>query len=88
MCGFGSRTRPDQITFDPFESFGQADQSLERAQEGLGIGLTYVRAVARLHAGEASLEQDDEKGLITAAINLPSADSPGLRRSTEMMNVA
>ena len=77
-----------QITFDPFESFGQADQPLERAQEGLGIGLTYVRAVARLHADEASLEQDDETGLITAAINLPSADSPGLRRSTEMMNVA
>jgi signal transduction histidine kinase len=81
---------PDQapITIDVFESFGQADQSLERAQEGLGIGLTYVRAVAHLHAGEASLEQDDESGLITASINLPSTDSPGLRRSTEIMNVA
>lgn len=77
-----------QVTFDPFKSFGQADQSLERTQEGLGIGLTYVRVVAHLHAGEASLEQNDETGLITAVINLPNADSPGLRRSTEIMNDA
>ncbi len=68
--------------FDPFESFGQADQSYKRAQEGLGIGLAYVRAVARLHAGEVSLERYDETGLITAPINLPSADPPRHRRST------
>lgn len=77
-----------QITCDLFESFGQADQSLGRAHEGLGIGLTYVRAIARLHAGDASLEQHPDTGLITASINLPSAGALGVRRSVEIMNVA
>jgi PAS domain S-box-containing protein len=35
-----------------FELFVQADRSLDRAQGGLGIGLTLVKALVELHAGK------------------------------------
>jgi two-component system CheB/CheR fusion protein len=38
----------DQI----FDLFVQADDSLERSSGGLGVGLTMVRAIAKLHHGE------------------------------------
>jgi PAS domain S-box-containing protein len=34
-----------------FELFAQADQSLDRAQGGLGVGLTVVRKLAEMHGG-------------------------------------
>ena len=37
-----------------FEPFIQADKTLDRAQGGLGIGLTLVRRLAELHGGAAS----------------------------------
>jgi signal transduction histidine kinase/CheY-like chemotaxis protein len=37
-----------------FDLFAQADQSLDRAQGGMGIGLTLVRALTELHGGTAS----------------------------------
>lgn len=55
---------------DPFESFGQSDQRLERSHEGLGVGLTYVRAVSRLHDGAASLRADGDATIAT--ISLPA----------------
>jgi signal transduction histidine kinase/ActR/RegA family two-component response regulator len=39
-----------------FEPFAQGDRSLSRTQGGLGLGLSIVRAIAQLHAGNISVE--------------------------------
>jgi PAS domain S-box-containing protein len=39
-----------------FDLFAQEDRSLDRAQGGLGIGLTLVRSLVHLHSGSVSVE--------------------------------
>ncbi len=55
-----------------FESFYQAQGYMTRNREGLGIGLTLARAIARLHGGEVSLTSELGRGT-TVAVRLPAS---------------
>ncbi len=51
--GIGITPEMQRIIFDLFV---QADQSLDRARGGLGIGLTLVRSLVELHGGRISVQ--------------------------------
>ncbi|HMA08220.1 MAG TPA: ATP-binding protein, partial [Ramlibacter sp.] len=56
--------RDEGVGIDPaflphiFDLFAQADQSLDRAQGGLGIGLTLVKHLVELHGGRVTAHSD------------------------------
>jgi signal transduction histidine kinase/CheY-like chemotaxis protein len=54
-----------------FEPFAQADRTLDRAQGGMGLGLTVVRALAELHGGEVAAASDGPGRGATFTIRLP-----------------
>jgi two-component system CheB/CheR fusion protein len=49
---------PPELLGTVFDLFAQADGSLDRAQGGLGIGLSLVRGLVAMHGGEVSAESD------------------------------
>jgi signal transduction histidine kinase/CheY-like chemotaxis protein len=63
-----------------FDLFAQAETSLDRAQGGMGIGLTLVRSLAQLHGGSASARSDGVgKGSefsVTLPLMKPSHETP------------
>lgn len=59
-----------------FELFTQAPSTLDRAQGGLGIGLTLVRSLVRLHGGTVRAESLGRGEGSTFVVRLPLA-SPG-----------
>lgn len=54
-----------------FDRFYRADSSRTRATEGVGLGLSLAREIARAHGGELSLERSDANGT-TFTLTLPS----------------
>jgi CheY-like chemotaxis protein len=59
-----------------FDLFTQADRSLERAQGGLGIGLTLVRNLVEMHGGAVTAQSDGEGRGSTFVVRLPTAPAP------------
>ncbi|MDB5899970.1 MAG: putative histidine kinase, atypical hybrid [Ramlibacter sp.] len=55
-----------------FELFAQADQSLDRSQGGLGIGLTLVKHLVELHGGRVSATSEGLGKGTTVTICLPA----------------
>ena len=53
--GIGLDTEQQQQIF---ELFNQADNAIERARGGLGIGLTLVRHLVEMHGGQVSVHSD------------------------------
>jgi CheY-like chemotaxis protein len=69
---------PDQLDH-VFEMFYQVDRTIERAHAGLGIGLTLVERLARLHGGEATARSDGIGRGSEFTVRLPLADQPARR---------
>ncbi len=71
-----------------FDLFAQADQSLDRSQGGLGIGLTLVKHLVELHGGQVHAHSDGVGRGTEVTVTLPaelgreapSADQPAQPR--------
>ena len=72
-----------------FDLFAQADQSLDRAQGGLGIGLTLVKHLVELHGGRVAAYSEGVGRGAEIVVTLPAhlagaseapADSPRVRK--------
>jgi signal transduction histidine kinase/ActR/RegA family two-component response regulator len=80
------RVQDNGVGIDPsmrgsvFDLFTQAPMSLERAQGGLGIGLTLVKALVELHEGRVDVESEGLGKGSTFTVRLPLAPGPAYRR--------
>jgi signal transduction histidine kinase len=61
---------PQALLDRPFERFARGDESRTRATGGAGLGLAIVRAIARAHGGEATI-QNREGGGACVRVTLP-----------------
>ncbi len=57
-----------------FELFRQGDSSLDRAQGGLGIGLSVVRSLVEMHRGRVLVESGGPTSGTTVTVRLPKLD--------------
>ena len=55
-----------------FDPFVQGDQSLERSQGGLGIGLTLVEKLVELHGGRVEVASEGQGRGAEVVIRLPA----------------
>jgi CheY-like chemotaxis protein len=60
-----------------FEPFTQADQSLDRGQGGLGLGLALVKGLVELHGGQVSAESAGAGRGASFTLRLPLAGAVG-----------
>ena len=61
-----------------FDLFTQAEQGLDRAQGGLGIGLTLVRRLVELHGGVVSARSEGVGRGSEFTVRLPLSDKAGV----------
>jgi PAS domain S-box-containing protein len=59
-----------------FELFVQGYQDADRAEGGLGIGLTLVRSLVQLHGGEVEARSEGPRRGSTFIVRLPASDQP------------
>ena len=75
--GVSIRVRDNGIGIDPqmlprvFEVFTQAEQSMERSQGGLGIGLTLVQRLVEMHGGTVSAHSEGTGKGTEVVVRLP-----------------
>jgi CheY-like chemotaxis protein len=62
---------PHEMLERVFDMFGQVNQTLNRAQGGLGIGLALVRRLVELHGGTVKVESQGSNQGTTFTVTLP-----------------
>ena len=68
---------PSDLLPRVFDMFIQGRRSIERADGGLGLGLTIVRRLVELHGGEVSAHSDGAGSGSTFSVYLPVAPTVG-----------
>jgi two-component system, sensor histidine kinase len=69
-----------------FDMFTQVDRNLDRAQGGLGIGLSLVRRLMELHGGEVHAESPGPNQGSTFTLSLPLVDAGASIASEQVAN--
>jgi signal transduction histidine kinase/ActR/RegA family two-component response regulator len=64
-----------------FDLFVQGERALDRAEGGLGIGLTLVRRLAELHGGSVSVRSEGSGKGSEFTVRLPAVEAPAERRA-------
>ncbi len=64
---------PPEMLAQVFEMFAQVNRTLDRAQEGLGIGLALVKRLVEMHGGTISAESPGKGAGSTFTVRLPHA---------------
>jgi signal transduction histidine kinase/CheY-like chemotaxis protein len=59
-----------------FDLFTQSERTLDRAQGGLGVGLTLVRALVEMHGGTVQVESDGPGKGCVFTIRVPRVSAP------------
>ena len=73
---------PLEMLEQVFEMFTQVNQTLDRPQGGLGIGLTLVKNLVELHGGTVAAESGGDGCGSTFTVRLPLATAPRPEPST------
>ncbi|HSE53834.1 MAG TPA: response regulator [Gemmatimonadales bacterium] len=77
-CGIGI---PPHMLTEVFELFSQGERTLDRAQGGLGIGLSLVKTVVEMHGGSVSAQSEGMDRGSEFVIRLPClVPDPGICR--------
>jgi hypothetical protein len=72
---------PKEMIATIFDLFTQSERPIDRAQGGLGIGLTLVRRLTEMHGGTVSVSSAGPGQGSTFTITLPLLDDSAMRTS-------
>jgi signal transduction histidine kinase len=80
---------PQHMLGEVFDMFMRVDDSLERAQGGLGVGLSLVKRLVEMHGGTVEAKSAGQGAGSEFVVRLPVAVAPGaepaIRRSSEAL---
>jgi PAS domain S-box-containing protein len=82
LCDTGIGMEPEMLE-RLFETFSQADRSLDRSRGGLGLGLALVKGLIEQHGGEVKAESDGPGCGSRFTLRLPRSAEPEPEARTE-----